>query len=160
MRKLKLYLDTSVISHLFADDAPDKKEETQKLWDSLIAGEYEVYVSDTVFSEISKCKEPRQSQIIDALEKIKYVHLQSSDEVENLTSEYINNGLLSPSSINDCQHIAYAVVTRCDAIVSWNFKHLVNFRTNNKVRIINAIINYQEISIVSPIMINENKGDI
>jgi len=26
MRKLKLYLDTSTISHLFADDAPERDE--------------------------------------------------------------------------------------------------------------------------------------
>ena len=30
LKKIKIYLDTSVISHLFADDAPDKMTETNK----------------------------------------------------------------------------------------------------------------------------------
>jgi|GEM_PF-5162530 len=36
MRKLRLYLDTSVISHLFADDTPEKMQHTKRLWDELI----------------------------------------------------------------------------------------------------------------------------
>jgi len=32
MKKLKIYLDTSVISHLLADDVPEKMDITKKLW--------------------------------------------------------------------------------------------------------------------------------
>ncbi len=32
MRKLKVYLDTSVISHLDQQDAPEKVADTLKLW--------------------------------------------------------------------------------------------------------------------------------
>ena len=32
MKKLKVYLDTSVISHLQADDVPEKMEITNNLW--------------------------------------------------------------------------------------------------------------------------------
>ena len=32
MRKLKIYLDTSIISHLFADDTPEKMEDTNRFW--------------------------------------------------------------------------------------------------------------------------------
>ena len=45
MKKLKLYLDTSVISHLFADDALEKMEDTNRLWDGLIKGKYGVCIS-------------------------------------------------------------------------------------------------------------------
>lgn len=34
-RKLKVYLDTSVISHLMQEDVPDKMEDTRKLWEML-----------------------------------------------------------------------------------------------------------------------------
>ncbi|GBR76284.1 hypothetical protein NO2_0856 [Candidatus Termititenax persephonae] len=37
MRKLlKIYLDTSVISHLDANDVPEKMSDTRKFWDLLI----------------------------------------------------------------------------------------------------------------------------
>ena len=151
---MRLYLDTSVISYLFADEVPDKLNETQTLWKDIIARKYEVYISDTTLREIMNCPEPKRTQMITELGKIDYIHLETNDEVNYLTNEYIKNGVLSSNSIDDCSHIAFAVSVRCDAIVSWNFKHLVNFRTNNKVRIVNSIINYQEISIVSPTMVN------
>lgn len=32
MNKLKVYLDTSVISHLMQDDVPEKMADTKRLW--------------------------------------------------------------------------------------------------------------------------------
>ena len=36
MNKLKVYLDTSVISHLMQEDVPEKMSETLKLWDMFL----------------------------------------------------------------------------------------------------------------------------
>lgn len=33
MRKLKVYLDTSVISHLLQEDVPEKMSDTRQLWE-------------------------------------------------------------------------------------------------------------------------------
>lgn len=33
MRKLKVYLDTSVISHLMQEDVPEKMADTKQLWE-------------------------------------------------------------------------------------------------------------------------------
>jgi len=35
VKKLKIYFDTSVISHLQADDVPEKMEITKKFWDEV-----------------------------------------------------------------------------------------------------------------------------
>lgn len=43
-------------------------------------------------------------------------------------------------------------------MVSWNFKHLANVKTINKVKIVNAINWYREISIVPPTMLLEGVG--
>jgi len=56
-------------------------------------------------------------------------------------------------------HIAYAVVYNCDVIVSWNFKHMVNFRTIDRVRIVNAINRYREIAICSPTMMLKEESE-
>jgi len=52
MKKIKLYLDTSVISHLFADDTPDKMADTVRLWCELANRKYEIYISDMVTNEV------------------------------------------------------------------------------------------------------------
>jgi len=35
VKKTKIYLDTSVISHLTALDAPEKREDTLRLWEKI-----------------------------------------------------------------------------------------------------------------------------
>ena len=157
MRKLKLYLDTSTISHLFAEDVPDKMADTNRLWSKLIDGEYEIVISPVVVNEIKKCSEPKQTQMVKRLDELRFRVLTETDEVKILAAEYIKGGVLTEKSRDDCLHIAYAVIDNCDAIVSWNFKHLVNFKTINKVRVVNTIQRYKEIGIITPTMLIEEE---
>ncbi len=57
MRKLKVYLDTSVISHLLQEDVPEKMADTRKLWEMFKAGKYDVYLSTVTLRELQKCSE-------------------------------------------------------------------------------------------------------
>ncbi len=41
MGKLRVYLDTSVISHLLQEDVPEKMAETRQLWEMFRTGKYE-----------------------------------------------------------------------------------------------------------------------
>ena len=158
MRKLKLYLDTSTISHLFADDTPDKMADTNQLWQDFISDKYKIFISQVVVDEIAKCPEPKKSQMLKKLDLTKFEILAETDEVKHLAIEYINHGVLKEKSIADCRHIAHAVVHNCDAIVSWNFEHLVNFKTINKVKVVNAIYHYKEMSILPPTMFLEREA--
>jgi len=155
MRKLKLYLDTSTISHLFADDTPDKKRDTNLLWDDLINAKHDIFISPVVIDEIENCDEPKRSHMFERLGQIQFQILQRTDEVIRLADEYIAGGVLREKSYADCLHIAFAVVYNCDIIISWNFRHLVNYKTINKVKIVNAINHYKEISIMPPSMLLE-----
>jgi len=159
MRKIKLYLDTSVISHLFANDTPDKMADTLLLWDVFSGGKYEIYISDVVTNEVQRCPEPKRSQMLEKMRQIEFSLLHESNDVKELAIEYIKGGVLKEKSYDDCLHIAFAVIHHCDAIVSWNFKHIVNFRTIDKVRIVNAINRYKEISIISPAMLVEEEDE-
>ena len=155
MRKLKLYLDTSIISHLFANDAPEKMEDTNRFWEEVVKGKYEIYISPVVMDELENCHEPKRSLMFNELNRVQLHILDRTDEVSVLAREYIAGGVLSEKSFADCLHIAFAVVYDCDIIVSWNFKHLVNFQTINKVKVVNAINHYREIGIMPPAMLLE-----
>ena len=159
MKKLKLYLDTSTISHLFASDTPHKMDDTNLLWADLIKGKYNIFISPVVISEIKKCPEPRQSLMFEKLEQIKFQILNESDEVYMLADEYIKGGVLNEKSRDDCLHIAYAVIYNCDVIVSWNFKHLVNIRTINGVRAVSSLEGYKGIDIITPTFIIQEGDD-
>ena len=60
MKKSKIYLDTSVISNLDQQDAPDKMFDTRLLWEEIKQGKYEVYISDVVTREIGKNKREKR----------------------------------------------------------------------------------------------------
>jgi hypothetical protein len=81
-----------------------------------------------------------------------------SDEVTNLAERYAAD-ILKRKSFVDCQHIAYACVYNCDMVVSWNFKHLVNYKTIAGVRNVNAIAGYHEMMIYSPTNIVDGGDD-
>ena len=161
MRKLKIYLDTSVISHLFADDVPQKKFETEKFWGDIVSGKYDVFLSDTTITEIERNKEPLLSKLRKKLDNISFALINETDEISSLANLYISGGVLKQKNLDDCMHIASAVVTECDIIVSWNFKDFVNIKTIDGVKIVNTVNNYKEIRIMSPnMLIGGEYGDV
>lgn len=162
MRIPKIYLDTSVISHLEAPDAPRKMTNTLKLWDEIKLGKYGVYVSNVTIGEIMDCPEPKRSLLRKHLSEIKYtlVDFDGDPEVEQLALQIIDNRILTEKSYDDCLHIAGAVVYGCDVIVSWNFKHMVNYKTINGVKVLSYSNGYKIIEIFTPtIMLGDDNDE-
>lgn len=158
MKRLKLYLDTSVISHLDAPDKPDWMADTRKLWEAIQSDKFEVFISPVDVMEIDACPEPKRALLVEWLQQIEYTLLQQTDEVLDLAEQYQKAGVLPIKSTRDRLHIAYACVNNCDMIVSWNFEHLVNYKTIAGVKAANALAGYKEMPIYSPTMII--KGDV
>jgi predicted nucleic acid-binding protein len=153
MKRLKIYLDTSVISHLDAPDVPDREADTKRLWEEIRKGTFEVFISPVVMAEIERCYEPKQANMKSQLSAIVYTMLEKNAEISDLAPRYVEAGILRPKSLNDCFHIAYACVYNCDVVVSWNFKHLVNYKTMAGVKGVNALAGYKEMPIYSPTML-------
>jgi hypothetical protein len=105
--------------------------ETHRLWERIKAGEFEVVISDVDFIEIGKCNESKKNILLDYLKEIEHtlVEVQGNDQAVGIASRIIDLGILRQESFDDCQHIAAAIISACDVIVSWNFKHMVNIRT-------------------------------
>ncbi len=70
MKKLKVYLDTSVINHLFADDAPDARKNTHDLFNFFIKPKvFDTYISPIVINEIENTTLPeKKAQLLDVIE--------------------------------------------------------------------------------------------
>jgi len=56
----KIYVDTSVIGYLKADDTPEKMQDTLVFWKELQQGNYIIGVSSVTIEELSKCPEPKR----------------------------------------------------------------------------------------------------
>ena len=154
-RKLKVYLDTSVVSYLMQVDAPDETKITLRLWEKFKTGIYDIYLSQVDFAEMDKCEEPKLSFLKSKLNEIDYEILEIKDSTQKLATEIINMGILTNKSFDDCTHIAVAIENECDIIVSWNFKHMVNVKTINGIRAINLLKNQKNINILNPLTLLE-----
>lgn len=157
MQKLKVYLDTSVISHLMQEDVPGKMADTRKLWEMFKNGEYDVYLSTVTLEEVDDCSEPKKSVLFDFLDEIHYTPIQIDDIMLEVAQEIIDLGILTKKSFDDCQHIAAAIISGCDCILSWNFKHMVNIKTIRGIRAITTLEGYRPIEILSPSVLLESE---
>jgi hypothetical protein len=152
MRQLRLYLDTSVIGMMDSPRAPDKETITKEFF-RLVTGrpeEFELLISPVVIAEIRNAPSDTSLKLLARIDDFQWTRLPESLEVENLANVFLARKVLAPQNHRDLLHIAHAVVARCDYIVSWNFKHFVNYRTINRVK--NAVkeYNYGDVSIVTP----------
>ncbi|KLU60153.1 hypothetical protein CEB3_c35840 [Peptococcaceae bacterium CEB3] len=152
---IKIYLDTSVISHLEAEDTPEKMQDTLQFWQELRKSKYLVTISDLTIAELTKCPEPKRSLLFQYLNQINYEEIQETQETIALADAYLKYGVLNPKSRDDCRHIAISTIVGCKYIVSWNFQHFVNIKTINKVQAVNKLLDYSEISILPPPMMLE-----
>jgi predicted nucleic acid-binding protein len=145
--KQRIYIDTSVIGGWY-----DSKfeEATQALFKRIVNKEFDVYFSE--INEVELLNAPEQVKSVKDLIPIDSLHfVYITDEIETLAMRYISEKALGTASENDAYHIAAASVSRIDCLISWNFKHIVNY---NKIKMFNAInmrLGYPLIDIRSPL---------
>lgn len=159
MQKLKVYLDTSVISYLYQEDAQEKMQDTLQLWERFKVQQYEVYISDIVINEISDCTEEKLNILMDYLNQIEYHLIRTDEDTVGLAEKFIDFGILKQKSFDDCQHIASAILAGCDIIISWNFKHIVNIKTIRGVKVITTLEGYKDLLIFPPSALLESEED-
>ena len=150
MKKLKIYLDTSVISHLQVDDVPEKMDSTLKFWQEIKQEKYDIILSSLVLDEVGKCPEPKLSKLIEYLREIKFANIEITEDIEILAQKYIDEKIIPEKYDDDAVHIAAATINNCEVILSWNFKHMVKYKTIIGVNGINKYMGYRELEIMTP----------
>lgn len=144
MKKLKLYLDTSVWNFAFADDAPEYMEATLEFFRLVRWGRFEIYTSETVLIEVEDAPEKRRRQIAALLGEVKPERLELHAEIERLAKLYLKKEALPKRSIYDAYHVAFATYHNLDFLLSWNFKHLANMTRRNKLNAVNLAEGYRQ----------------
>ena len=146
----KIYLETSAINFFYADDAPDKRDDTVILFNEIRSGKWEAYTSFTVIDEINNASEETASKLLTLIREHDISVLPPHDEIHPLADIYVNEGVIPLKYRDDAVHIATASVHGMDIIISWNFKHIVKRKTTLMANFINLRKNYRQISIHSP----------
>lgn len=150
IKKLSLYLETSVWNFIYADDALQKKDVTKKLFSEIKKGHYDIYISDAVVFEIGKTSGRKKNQLQLLIQEYNPIQLQPNDTVAQLTAAYLDAKVASTKSTADIAHIAYAVAYNLNVVVSWNLRHIVRVKTRMAVNGVNKALGYREIEIATP----------
>ncbi len=155
MAKPTIYLDTSVINFLYADDAPEKKEITVAFFDDFISKSlYETFITEYVLDEINQTyNEQDRNRLLEAVQNhpITILPLKNSKEVVSLAKIYLASGILPPKKIFDALHVACCTVSKIDYLVSWNYKHLANINRERRILAKNYELGFMHsLKIITP----------
>jgi rRNA-processing protein FCF1 len=114
MKKLRLYLDTSTINFIFADDAPEKKEITIDFFDNYVKqNKFEVFVSDVVIEEIEKTKDvKKRNKLLTTISEYDISIFTLTNEAMELSHKYIERGIIPEKKIDDARHLALSTISK------------------------------------------------
>lgn len=147
---VRVYADTSVFGGVFD---VEYERASRQFFDAISDGRFNLVTSFLVQDEIAQAPEHVQTlfaQMMDGAELA-----AAEDEARELMRAYLQHDVLTENWMADAMHVAMASVNRCTAIVSWNFKHIVNFRRIPLYNAVNTVNGYGEIAIHSPMELIE-----
>ena len=160
-KKLKIYLDTSVINFLFSEQSPEKRDITIEFFEKYLEY-YDVFISEVVVAEIQQTKNIEKRNILfSAIDKYKIEYYNSiNDEISNLANVYIGKKVIPEKKFEDALHIAFSTYYEFDILLSWNFRHLANINKQEKINIINQSLGFRkQLLLLNPMeVIYENEG--
>ncbi|MDJ0661333.1 MAG: PIN domain-containing protein [Crocosphaera sp.] len=150
MKKLRVYLDTSVIGGCLDDEF---SVEYNKVIKAIKEEIFILLISKIVINELINAPQKVKDILLSIPKKVIEV-VNINDEILQLRDNYIDAGVVTEKSINDATHVAAATVARADAIISWNFKHIVRLDKMKGYNQINLLNGYGILTIVSPLEVS------
>ncbi len=120
--KRRIYTDTSAIGGCLDEEF---RAPSLKLFERFHEGLDTLVLSALTLAELEGAP-TRVLEVVQAIPRGSVEEVDFSSEAAELAKEYILAGVIGTAHIEDAQHIALATVSRVDALVSWNFKHIVN----------------------------------
>ena len=146
----RVYADTSVFGGMF-----DEEFETasKMLFDAVKKGLFKLITSELVREEI----QVGPQKVLDIFEEFLVIAeiAEITDSVLQLQQSYVQAGIVSEKYATDAMHVALATVSNADLIVSWNFKHIVNFQKIPLYNAVNTLNRFEKIAIYSPLEVIE-----
>ena len=143
---MKFYVDTSVWGGYF-----DKEfsKWTIPFFEQAKQGRFTIVLSDVTIGELQNA--PEKIMELTTIIPPQYIELVSITEKQlALADQYVREGALTSKFHSDAQHIAIASMIKVDSLVSWNFKHMVNFFRIKQYNSINLKYGHSIIDIRTP----------
>jgi hypothetical protein len=92
--------------------------------------------------------EEKRDKILTLVPRVRVIPI--TPEMTNLVNGYLERHVFSPAVQDDALHVAAAVLSGHDALVSWNFKHLVNRARRERLNQMHRARGLPELDILAP----------
>jgi hypothetical protein len=146
MKAQRIYIDTSVLGGCFDDEFA---KWSNGLIKDFRLGNLAPVISDILEAEATDAPAHVRGVLADLVAS-GAERVVADDDVVALADLYLSRGVLTPKYYDDGLHVGLATVSGVDAIVSWNFRHIVHLDKIKAFNAINAEQGYGLLHILSP----------
>ncbi|MEX2216493.1 MAG: type II toxin-antitoxin system VapC family toxin [Phycisphaeraceae bacterium] len=151
-RKPTVYVETTVPSYLTSWPSTEPvmagHQKITREWWLTAKDRYDLYVSDLVILEMTRGDADASSRRLTAVEGLPVIGL--SPTVLELAQVYESELHIPLKARNDAVHLALAVVSELDYLVTWNCAHLANGHILRSLREMNDRLGLFQPTIVTP----------
>jgi hypothetical protein len=142
----RIYVDTSVIGG--CADA-EFAEDSLRLFALVRDGRLVLLISDVVIQELTEAP-PAVRQLFEELPEAMVETAPLTEAVLQLRDAYLAAEIVGRKWTDDATHVAAATIARADAIVSWNFRHIVRLDKIRAYNEVNRAMGFAPLTILSP----------
>ena len=147
----KIYVETTIPSFYFNTrtdpEAVARCNWTKELWDNY-RHLYENVTSLAVISELEKGSHPKKQEKLNLMSDLPMLSI--TDEIRQIVRVYIRRKVMPQDPVGDALHLAIASFHKCDALLSWNCRNIVNFRKFDRIRKVNVELGLYVPNLLTP----------
>lgn len=130
-----VYIESSVISYLTARPSRDvvtsaRQAITLEWWDTY-KDRFEIFISELVIEEIGSGDMAAAQKRLLTVEGVPV--LETTEQAAQLAKLLIAENAVPESCPEDAMHISIAAAHGIDFLLTWNFKHINNANTRDKI---------------------------
>lgn len=154
MPGIRVYADTSVHGGILDEEFSTA---SVAFFEQVRGGRFDLVISAVLGAEL----EGAPAQVRELYGSIRGMAdpADVSAEAVRLQQAYLAAAILAPRWETDALHVALATVSRCRVIVSWKFRHIVNFNKIPLYNEVNAAAGHGGIAIHTPQEVIEHEDE-
>jgi hypothetical protein len=151
-KKRKLYLDTSILGFALNKHDPERKAEANLLLRQIREGHFVGGYSFVTEAEIAAAPHRLAQRLRRKVTwaGLRRMRTRSRSQAYDLAERYCKAEIIPSEYFDDALHVAVATLWRADALVSYNFAHLVRLDTMVEINAINRNESLAELFLCQP----------
>jgi len=135
----KVYIETTIPSYVTARFSRDiviaARQQISREWWETERFRYDLYISEIVIAECQMGDPEAAKRRLDLISGIKILKL--IDDINMLAGEYIKLLDIPEKASLDAYHLAFAVISEMDYLLTWNCSHMAQGEIISKLRSFN-----------------------